>query len=233
LEEAEAATSFDFSATKNQAMVVGSDIVSFIKGVTPERRGDIVRSALLAQLAAKKRVSDARDIYRWYDNYFDVLANIGWVIQDRGFATYSESSHDFEAHQAILKVAASLLGPTAGGLAVVQATLDALKSMSADSPWMTLFNRESRSANTARFQITLAEQSHDDQFLVSLMAFGLEATSTFTQVLFFKFRSSDVALKHYGGKITIEPMVLESLRDVISQKIARFARDYVQALPDL
>ena len=53
-----------------------------------------------------------------------------------------------------MKVAASLLGPAATTLAVVQATLDALKSMSADSPWITLFNRESQSAKTARFQVT-------------------------------------------------------------------------------
>jgi hypothetical protein len=223
----------NFDELKNQAMVVGSDIVSFVKGVTPERREDIVNSSLLAQLVAKKRVSDPTQIYDWYNAYFDVLMNIGWVVQDRGFATYSEASEDFEAHEAILAVAASLLGPGAGALAVIKATLDALKSMSANSPWITLFNRESQSANTARFQVMLAEQGDDAQFLVSLMAFGLEAGAKLTQVLFFKFRSNEVTLKHLTGKVTIDSDVLSSVRELIKKKIVGFTSNYLEALPDL
>lgn len=222
---------FNFDEIKDQAMVVGSDIVSFVKGVTPERREDIVNSSLLAQLAAKKKVEDMTKIYEWYDAYFDVLINIGWVIQDRGFATYTEASENFEAHEAIIKVATSLLGPTAATLTVVKATLDALKSMSEDSPWITLFNRESQSANTARFQVTQAEQGDSDDFLVSLMAFGLKAKAELTQVLFFKFKSSEATLNHYSGKVTINSHVLSSVQEPIKEKIAEFANDYIKELP--
>jgi hypothetical protein len=224
---------FGFTKIKNQAMIVGSDIVSFVKGVTPERREDIVNSSLLAQLSARKRVSDTTRIYDWYNAYFDVLMNIGWVVQDRGFARHSEASENFQAHEAIIQVATSLLGPNAATLAVVKATLDALKSMSTNSPWITLFNRESQSANTARFQVTLAEEGDDDQLLVSLMAFGLEAKATLTQVLFFKFQSNEASLKHYSGKVTINFFVLSSVRELIRTKIASFATDYLKAIPDL
>lgn len=227
------AAGFDFDKVKNQAMIVGSDIVSFVKGVTPELREDIVNSSLLAQLAAKKQISDATRIYDWYNVYFDVLMNIGWVVQDRGFATYSEASENFEAHEAIIQVAISLLGPNAAALAVVKATLDALKSMSANSPWITLFNRESQSANTARFQVTLAEEGDDEQLLVSLMAFGIEAKAKLTQVLFFKFQTSEASLKHYSGKVTVSPYVLSNVRELIRNKIAGYASDYLKALPDL
>jgi hypothetical protein len=223
----------NFEQIKDQAAVVGSDIVSFAKGVTPARREDIINCSLLAQLAAKKQVNDPTRIYDWYNAYFDVLMHIGWSVQDRGFAAYSEASENFEAHEAIMQVAASLLGPAATTLTVIKATLDALKSMSADSPWIAIFNRESQSAKTARFQVTLAEQGADDQFLVSLMAFGLEAKSTLTQVLFFKFKSSEASLKHYSGKVTINTHVLTSVRDLIKNKIAAHAIDYIMALPDL
>jgi hypothetical protein len=223
----------DFDQAKNQAMIVGSDIVSFVGGVTPERREDIVNSSLLAQLVAKKKVVDATKIYDWYNAYFDVLMNIGWAVQDYGFATYSEASENFQAHEAILKVAASLLGPAATTLVVVKATLDALQSLSADSPWITIFNRESQSAHTARFQVTLVEPGKEDQFLVSLMAFGLEARASLMQVLFFKFRSNEATLKHYSGKVTINSSVLLSVRDLIKKKITGFADEYLKMLPDL
>lgn len=226
-----AAEPFNFDEVKDQAMVVGSDIISFVRGVTPERREDIVNSSLLAQLAAKKKVPDMSNVYEWYEAYFDVLLNIGWVIQDRSFVTYTEESENFKAHEAILSVATSLLGPTAASFTVVKATLDALQSMSENSPWITIFNRESQSANTARFQVTQTEQNEKDEFLVSMIAFGLEAQAKLTQVLFFKFKSSEATLKHYSGKVTINSHVLSSIREPIKAKIAAFSNDYVKELP--
>lgn len=229
----QAVTPMAFDTARNQAAVVGSDIVSFMSGVTPERRQDIVNSSLLAQLAAKKKVTDPTRVYDWYEAYFDVLMNIGWVVQDKGFAEYHEESQNFSAHEAIMKVAAMLLGPNTAALAVVATTLDALHSMDAGSPWITLFSRESQSADTARFQISLAEQTADGQFLVSLMAFGLKATSSITQVLFFKTTRSAATLRHCSGKVTINVPVLEAVRPAMTAKLAAFANDYVKSLPDL
>jgi hypothetical protein len=65
------------------------------------------------------------------------------------------------------------------------------------------------------------------------MAFGLEAKATITQVLFFKFKSSEASLKHYSGKVTINTDVLTSVRDLIKNKIAAHAAGYIMALPDL
>lgn len=225
-----------FDAAKDQATVVGSDVISFVKGVTPEQRNDIVNASLLAQLVARRKVAEPStlpDVVRWYEEYFDVLSHIGFVIQDKGFATYEEKSQDFEAHKAILDVAAALLAGAPGALAVLKATLGALEKMAGDSPWITLYNRESRSANTARFQASLVDQDENALFLVSLIAFGLEARSKVTQVLFLKFRKNEVKLQHHSGKVTINAQVLASVRDQIADKLLPFISDYIAGLPDL
>jgi hypothetical protein len=229
----EGAVVLGFETAKNQAAVVGSDVIAFVNGVTVERREAIVNSSLLAQLVAKNKVSDPNRIYEWYDAYFDVLTNIGWVVQDRSFAEYHESSQNFDAHQAILAVATSLLGAAPTALALVKTTIDALKSMDASSPWITIFSRESQTARTARFQISLAQQDPAGQFLVSLMAFGLEAKSTITQVLFFKAKASEASLRHYSGRVTINTGVLDGVRDALKAKLTAHAADYVKALPDI
>lgn len=223
----------DYNAQKNQAMVVASDIVSFVKGVSNERRQDIVNASLLAQLVANKKVSDKTRIIEWYNAYFDVLENIGWVIQDKSFSSYTEEADGLAAHEAILKVAAVFLGASPAALAVVISTLEALKSMDANKPWITIFDRESKHAKTGHFQIALAEQGDNDQFFVSLMAFSLKAESTLTQVLFFQIRNDEVELQKYSGKVTINDEVLSSVRDRVSQKIAAYTNDYIAKLPDL
>lgn len=228
-----AVVDLSFDTAKNQAAVVGSQVVSFVSGVTAERRGAIVNSSLLAQLVATKKVVDPSQIYDWYNAYFDVLTNIGWVVQGRDFAEYHEESRNFEAHKAILAVATALLGAAPTALALVKTTIEALESMDASSPWITIFDRESQKARTARFQISLAEQDPAGQFLVSLMAFGLEAKSTITQVLFFKAKANEVTLRHYSGSVTINTGVLDGVREAIQTKLSGLASDYIKALPDL
>jgi hypothetical protein len=223
----------DFNAQKNQAMVVASDIVSFVRGVSVERRQDITNACLIAQLAANRKVPDRSRIIDWYNAYFEVLENTGWIIQDKGFASYEESADGLEAHEAILKVAATLLAPSPTALMVITSTLEAMKSIESGKPWITLFDRESKHVNTARFQIALAEPGDTDQFLVSMMAFSLEAQSTLTRVLFFKIRSDSVKLHHCTGKVTINDDVLLAVRDQIKKRIAAYANDYIAALPDL
>jgi hypothetical protein len=227
---------FDFKEIKDQAAVVGSDVISFVKGVTAQRRQDVVNAALLAQLVAKKKVpqpASMRQIEAWYNEYFDALSNIGFAVQDKGFVQYQEKGQSFEVHEAILEVAAMLLAGSPGAIALVNTTLKALQKMSTDSPWITLFNRESQTAKAARFQVSLVERDRQAGFLLSMLAFGLEARSNLTQVLFFKFHSEDVKLFHQSGKVTINDRVLTAVREPIAQKLIAFANDYVKGLPDL
>jgi hypothetical protein len=228
-----AATAFDFDAVKEQAAVVGSDVIAFVKGITPEQRSDLVNASLLAQLVAKKKVPNPTDlagVLAWYDHYFDVLSNVGFVIQEKGFAKYAEKSETFEAHEAILDVAKVVLAGAPGALSVVTKTLESLRKLSDDSPWITLFHRESRSANTARFQVSLAEADENAGLLVTLMAFGVEAKAQVTQVLFFKFKKNDATLHHHSGRVTINSMVLTGVRDDITRKLAGFTREFVAGL---
>lgn len=219
--------------TRHQAAVVGSEVVAFAEGVPGAFRQELVNSTLLAQLVATKKVPDRSRIFDWYDAYFDALANIGWTVQDRNFAVYVESGQNFEAHKAIIGVLATVLGPGATAVAMITGTLEALQSMDADSPWITLFSKESVAANTAGFQVSAVEKGPNGEPFVALAAFGLNAKTKLTQVLFFKARASDVTLRHCSSKITIDAAVADAVRQPLRDKLAAHAVDFVKALPDL
>jgi hypothetical protein len=224
---------FVFNAAKEQAVVAGSDVISFVKGLTPEQRSDLVNASLLAQLAAKKKFPAPQDfegVKAWYQKYFDVLSNIGFVIQDQGFAEYKETADTFEAHEAILDVAAAILGPASSALKIVTTTLQSLKKMDTDSPFLTLFHRESRSARTARFQVTLADEDETAQLRIRLMAFGIEAKAAVTQVLFFRFKQNESSLHHHSGTVTINSTILGGVRDDIAKKLGVFTKTAVAGL---
>lgn len=223
-------TVFDqLQSESQQALVVGADIISFAKGLPVALRADISNCTLLSQLAATKQVPEREKIEAWYNVYFDTLTHLGWVAQERGFSEYSESGDDFEAHKAVLKVAATVFGPAAGAYAIVQSTLSAMADTS-DEPWFTLFQRESQLSRAGRFQISVAEPAEGSATMLSVMAFALEASSSLTQIFFFKFRSSNVTLKHSSGKVSVDSVQLAAMRSLVAQRVADYQRSYIAAL---
>jgi hypothetical protein len=227
---AQPSAAINFDELKNQAMVVGSEVISFVQGVTAQRREDIVLSALFAQLVANKKVADKNDVFAWYNAYFEGLSNLGGVIQDSTFQSYEQQVDGLEAHEVILQVATVMLGASPTALAVVTSTIDAMKSMDEDSPWLTIFNRESQSAKVAKFQIALAEQDANGQFMVTLLAFGLEASSSITQVLFFKIRKNRVKLQKSAGQATINEAILGAVRDRLKARLADRTGAYIDSV---
>ncbi len=218
---------------KDQSAVVGSSIVCYRKGVGAEHRRAINDSSLLAQLVANKTVPDQSDIPAWYDAYFNVLTTVGWVLQERGFSRYDAASDNADVHEAILSIAAGLLGgPATTAYEVVKITLDTLQSLGDASPWLTLFTRESRRAHAACFQVSLVEEGAAG-FRASLMAFELDASSTLNQILFFKITSASATLRQYSGRVAIDDDVLAAVSNDIAAKIAAFTAGYVKGLPDL
>lgn len=222
--------SVNFDEHLNQATVVKSEVVSFVKGVSVARRKDIVNCSLLAQLAADEAVKDANKILEWYDVYFDTLTKLGWVLQDKGFSSHEEKADGLEAHEAILQVATTLLGAAPTALALVTSTINAMKSMDKDNPWITIFDRESRSAESAKFQIALAQENEDGQFLVNMMAFALKADSKLTQILFFKIWKHKVSFKHLSSKITVSEEILDGIRDKVVQILINRTENVVSSI---
>jgi hypothetical protein len=214
---------------RKRAALVGSEIVAFVDGVTPERRRLVVQSSLLAQLAAKRKVPDAAKVFDWYRAYLDVLGNIGWAIQDSSFSEFRRFATGFDAHEAITSAAAALLGP-GPALAAVIATVNALQQAGGATPWFTLFRRESQKASTAHFQVSLVHPGEGDAFLVSLMAFAITAEQEVTQVAFFRFDTRAASLDQLSARVTVGLEPGSAVAQAIADKVARYQAEFVQAL---
>jgi hypothetical protein len=185
---------------------------------------------LLAQLAASKKVGDSEKTTEWYKVYFSVLTTLGWVIQEQGFVEHEESGKDFEVHKAILAVATTVFSAGATALAIVTSTLDALEKMG-DGPWLTIFKKKSQRGKVAQFQVTVVEPIGDGGVKISLMAFELEGKNRLTQVLFFKFNSSNVKLRHASGTVTLDKQMMDDLGPAIATKVRPFQLDFIANIP--
>jgi hypothetical protein len=217
----------ELKANEAQSLVVGSGLIMAAESVPVQTREDLINCTLFAQLAASGAVSSPKKIVKWYEEYFRALTTLGWAQSDTQFKDYKFDSRNAEAHKAIMEVIAVLLGPQAIALVVVKTALDALHSMSENSPWITLFDQHSRSENFARFQVATAQLDPSGLLQIALVGFQLKAKSTLTQVLFFKFSSSSTSLKYAAGKATIYEAALADQRADIAQRLADYRCAYV------
>jgi hypothetical protein len=198
-----------------------------------QTREDLINCMLFAQLAATAAGYNPQQTAEWYDAFFRTLTALGWAQSDTQFQDYDFDSKNAEAHKAVIPVLTAMLGPQAAALAVVKTALDALQSMSENSPWITLFDRQSMCEKYARFQVAAAEVDPNGLLQVALVGFQLKSKSTLTPVLFFKFSSNSTKLKYAAGKATIYEAALAGQRDLIAKRLAEYRDAYVAqiALP--
>jgi hypothetical protein len=216
---------------KEQAVAVGSQIAEFSKRVPAPLRPAISNSFLLAQLAANKHLSktggNSRD---WYAKYNEVLANIGWVVEDSGQSMKEVKGSGLQVHQEILPLVTAALGPAVAAAAIVTATLKGLANMNKDSPWITLFDHQSQRAHANQFQVAYIDAPQSSMPVITLAGFELDAKRSVTQVLFFKVSSAEAKLRHYSSKVSMNQGVFDAVQGAVQQKVASFVAGYVAAV---
>ena len=211
-----------FDPSKPQALVIGSDVVSFTVGVEADFRQAIADSALFAQLVALNKKGTAGDAMRFFDAYLTTLAGLGWMIQTRETATIKLQTDGFDVHSAITGVITAFLSPISGAAAAVLAVLDGLHKMNANEPFITLFNKRSHSQTLSRFQFTYVHNDPDHGLCAEIAAFALNADVGQTQVLFFKLNRNSSALSRSLGTLSIDTEALKELKPNLAGRVKDF-----------
>jgi hypothetical protein len=213
-----------------QGVVVGSELTTFDASVTADQRAAVANSMLFAQLVANAKVPNREDVSGWLEAYFDVLPQVGWTLAESVRNETEESAVGSELHDKIIPVLAVLLGPAATALAIVTTALTSLQQMNAGSPWITIFNRRSKSATSAGVQVTAASRTADG-ISVKGAAFRILARRTITQILFFKFTDDESKLFQRAIEMSVDQETLARLAPKITAKVGAMQDDFIAAMP--
>jgi len=137
----------DFSKP-DLAVTVGSQIASFSAAVEPDLREKISNGFLFAQQAANKRLEDAPEAssFVWYSMYVHVLNQIGWTTEADGTLENEIKGTSAQVQNEIISIINAALGPAIASSSMLVKVLEGLSNMDKNSPWITLFNRESQRA---------------------------------------------------------------------------------------
>jgi hypothetical protein len=159
------------------------------------------------------------------------LENLNWLNEGGGFVNSQFRSINVAVHEAIIPFLAAALGPAAAAGALILTAIKQLKEMDQNSPWITLFDRQSRRFNITEYQFSAVEVNNNN-VQVRLAAARFDASYGATQVLFFKIKQEHAAFQSASGTYSTQADLLTEMNATLKAKLAGFTTSFIKSLPD-
>lgn len=199
---------------------------SFSKGVSDQTQEDVLNSLLLAQRAASKKFPDNEQIKDWYEMYFHVLQELGYVVTNRDWNTLGEKSHALEIDKAIFELLSGLL--TVPQINVLTRSLDMLKSLGSDDKRLIAFESNTAKHNRGNFQLGSAEESNGNVSIIG-SGFILESEKQMKKILFLKFDKNVVNIKLDFFRAELATSEYSKNREAVKKKLGN-SHDFIASL---
>jgi Replicative DNA helicase len=216
------------TANKESASVNAGNVISFTANLSGQDKSDVQHSILLAQLGASGKYSRTDKPTDWYNSYFQILTNVGWIIQGDPFVPYTAKGSTVTIQEAVIGLLAAIASQNV--VLIVKQALEALKELHQNDRGFVIWDRSTHSKKNGNFQISGARK---DNTSIALNATNVyfTATQTDTKFLWFSYSRSEVSLFYRNNVLTLNQDVYSSVRNTIEQKLKNHVTDYVDNLP--
>jgi CheY-like chemotaxis protein len=211
----------------HQAVTVGSQMAEFSSAVPQAVRPVISNGLLLGQLAADKATAGNADPAAYFGAFNSVMKRIGWEVTSNELTQQTISDQNAELHKAIIPIVTAIFGPAAAG-SIIIAVLKGLRSLDQDAPWITVFEQKSTKVKAANFGLSYVDGGTGGGATVKTAYFTLQASDNLTQVLFFKFQSSDATMKIGQCQMSLSPQTIATSASALEAKVGPFIADNIK-----
>lgn len=213
---------------REQALIADKSLIVFAPEVSAHSRADILESTLFAQLAAKNKVPDETNTIGWYHAYIAILTKIGWSVEGGEVRNLSTSANDVEFERVIKNILTGAFTPHFMQMATK--ALAAIKSIAGVNGRIDAFEKNTHTETTGSFQIAVVTQE-SGAVSISLGTFLINTTDKIKQILFIKFSKDGTDLHYASSRLTLDPKVYDSIRQLIQQKLNGKAAEFVAEIP--
>ena len=228
-EDVSAVNTIDIDNLPN-GVVTGSNLIQFPADASPE-----LKSAVALSLLAAQRVATNDPVVlspgQWLERHNTVLKNLNWRDEGGGVAKSEFDSLDVAVHQAIIPFLTAAFGGAVGAGALIVTALKQLQEMDKGSPWITLFDRQSRRFDVSEYQFSVVQVVGDTVHL-KLAAARLDASFGQTQVLFFKLKNQKAGFEQANQSFSAEAALLQEMNADLKVKLMTLTKSFIRSLPD-
>lgn len=211
-------------------IVTGSNLIQFPTDASPELKSSVALSLLAAQRVASNDPVVLSPT-QWLERHNTVLQNLNWRSEGGGVAKSSFDSINVAVHEAIIPFLTAAFGGAVAAGALIITALKQLQDMNKNSPWITLFDRESRHFDVSEYQFSVVEVIGDTVHL-RIAAARLDASFGKTQVLFFKLNKQKADFEQANQSFSTEAALLTEMNADLKIKLMTLTKSFIRSLPD-
>lgn len=210
------------------AAVNANTLLSFVEGVLPQEKDDVLYSIQLAVRGATGKFDRFTQTQAWYQKYTEVLENLGWSSEQFAFTRYDEIDGELRMDQAALAVIAAIA--TQNQLTILTESIRALERLAEGDRTICLFDSHTSTATNGNFQIGAVQRANNGALSLALGAFHFRSRDTRRRFLFFGWGAEQVNFWTAAQKLTLNTGFYAPLREAVQNKLGIVARDYISAL---
>jgi hypothetical protein len=207
-------------------VVSGTTLIDFSAAKDATVRASVSLAMLFASRVATKAMTGDDDEEDWLARYTQALTEIGFRLSGMSVTHSFLKKKNIAVHKAIIPFLTLAFGGAAVGPVILQA-LKNLQEVDADSPWITLFDKQSRRFDVSEMHFAAVNATETETTIRYAIA-RLHIETGETRVLFFKlsstkaqFDSSSTVMTADNGMLAvIEPKLKAKLLTIIDDAIA-------------
>jgi hypothetical protein len=219
----------DMNALPN-GLVTGSNLVQFPTAASGELKSSVALSLLLAQRVASTDTAIATP-QQWIQKHNTVLTNLNWLDEGGGVVESKFNNINVAVHQAIIPFLTAAFGGALAAGSLIITALQQLQNMDKNSPWITLFDRQSQRFNVTEYMFTVVD-IQGDLVRVSMASARLDASFGTIQVLFFKVTNQDAKFESASGKFSAQSGLITDMNSDLQTKLQALTRSFIASVPD-
>lgn len=209
-------------------VVNANALLSFVDGVTPQERDDVLFSVQFASRAATAKFDRFTQTRSWYQQYVEVLENLGWAAEQFAFARYEQEEGELRMDKAALAVVTAIA--TQNQLLMLQESIKALEKLAEDDGAIRLFDFQTTVDVSGNFQIGAVQRGNGGALALALGAFYFRSRDARRRFLFFSWGAQQINFWTAAQKLTLNAELYAPLRERVRHRLGAEALEFIEQI---
>lgn len=210
-----------------RAAVDAGSVLSFVDGLTPEERDDVLYSVQLAHRSASREFDRFAQAPSWYRRYIEVLQMLGWTAEQLAFTTYFQEEGEVRMDKAALALITAIA--TQNQLAILKEAVSALEKLAEGDGPIRLFDFHTSGDEGGNFQLG-AVQKDNGALSMAMGSFYFRADDARRRFLFFSWGRNEVNFWTAAQKMTLNRDLYAKGREAVKNKLEKTFASFVAGL---
>lgn len=204
-------------------VVSGHTLIDFTAVPYPDVRAGVSLSMLFASRVATQAVKvNGGDEDDWLAAYTSSLGNLGFAVSPMSIVKSTFRKSGVEVHKAIIPFLTVAFGGAAIG-PIILAALQNLQSMGENTPWIRLFEQESKRFQVREFHFAAASSTSSDTSIRYAIA-RLNASATITSVLFLKVSQANADFESATTTLSVNNSLMAVVEGDLKLRLGQMVR---------